>query len=193
MCGKIIKERGRKRASQKTKGQRDEREDRALQLPRQPDNDLRLGLPMPASACSNRSQLSGPLPGPLSDCITPPLRVLRQGPITARAKFTLLIAGVKALSLWFPVTDEHQQPGSGFSPWPPRLRLPVPEMKLFGLFLAQPHLSLGPLPLPFDAAFLPLKHCLKVTFAVLAFPFSSYCPGWPHSSLLLDLDSESLI
>ena len=90
-----------------------------------------------------------------------PLRVLRQGPITARAKFTLLIAGVKALSHWFPVTDERQQPRSGFSPWPPRLCLPVPEMKLFGLFLAQPHLSLGPLPLPFDVAFLPLKHFRK--------------------------------
>ena len=129
-------------------------------------------LPSRASLCTLKSltAVNGPLPGPLSDCITPPLRVLRQGPITVRAKFTLLIAGVKALSLWFPVTDEHQQPGSGFSPWPPRLCLPVPEMKLFGLFLAQPHLSLGPLPLPFDAAFLPLKHCSKVTFAVLAFP-----------------------
>ena len=135
--------------------------------------------------------VNGPLSGPPSDCITALSRILRQRLITARARFTLLIAGVKALSHWFPVTDERQQPRSGFSPGPPRLCLPVPEMKLFGLFLAQPHLSLGPLPLPFDVAFLPLKHCSKVTFAVLASPFSSYCPGWPHSSLLLDLDSES--
>lgn len=76
-------------------------------------------------------------------------------------------------TLWFPVANGHPQPSSGFPLWPEAL-FTSPEVKLVSLLWAEPHFSLGPLPLPLDVAFLPLKYCSIAAFSVLCFPSSCH-------------------
>lgn len=56
----------------------------------------------------------------------------------------------------------------------PQILFPSAEGTLVILLLAEPHLSYGPFPPPFDVAFLPLKCSSKVTFSVLESPFPCY-------------------